>query len=164
MGDVRFEPLAEEHRKPVIDIFNYYIRETTAAYRRDAVDYDFFEHFTADMATHPAYAIRNADGVVAGFCMLEPFMNIATFAGIAEVTYFLHPDCTGRGIGSIALSKMEDDAKKIGIRKLVANASLENSASVRFHLARGFSEYGRLENAGEKLGRKFGIVYLEKKI
>ena len=164
MGDVLFEPLAEEHRKPVIDIFNYYIRETTAAYRRDPVGYDFFGNFTGDTATHPAYAIRNADGVVAGFCMLEPFMNVATFAGIAEVTYFLHPEHTGRGIGSLALSRMEDDAKKIGIRKLVANASSENPGSVRFHLERGFTEYGRLENAGEKLGRRFGIVYLEKTI
>jgi phosphinothricin acetyltransferase len=47
---------------------------------------------------------------------------------------------------------------------LVANASSENEGSIRFHLARGFTEYGRLENAGEKLGRKFGIVYFEKKL
>ena len=164
MEKYSFEPLAEAHRKPVIDIFNYYIAETTAAYRRDPVGYDFFEHFTGDMPAYPAYAIRTEAGVVAGFCMLEPFMKAPTFDAIAEATYFLHPGQTGRGIGSIALERLEADAKKMGIAKLVANASSENEGSVRFHLARGFTEYGRLEGAGEKLGRKFGIVYLEKEL
>ena len=162
MDGYRLEPLAEKHRVPVIDIFNYYIRETTAAYRRDPVGYDFFEHFTGDMPAYPAYAIRTEAGVVAGFCMLEPFMNAPTFDAIAEATYFLHPDHTGRGIGSIALARLEADAKKMVIRKLVANASTENEDSLRFHLKRGFTEYGRLKGAGEKLGRKFGIVYFEK--
>ena len=164
MEAYRFEPLAEDHRRAVIDIFNYYVTETTAAYRRDPVGYDFFENFTGDMDRYPAYAIRTEDGVVAGFCMLEPFMNAPTFDAVAEATYFLHPEHTGRGIGSLALGRLEADAKKMGITRLVANASSENDGSVRFHLGRGFTEYGRLENAGEKLGRIFGIVYLEKKI
>ena len=40
-----FESISEEHRKSVIDIFNHYILNTTAAYREEKVHYDFFDNF-----------------------------------------------------------------------------------------------------------------------
>ncbi len=162
MGAYAFERLSEAHRVGVIDIFNHYVRTSTAAYRGEAVGYEFFGHFTGDMDAYPAYAMIGADGEVAGFCMLEPFMPIPTFSSVAEVTYFLHPDHAGRGLGSLALGRLEDDARAMGVTRLVANIASDNEGSVRFHELRGFTEYGRLGGVGRKLGRTFGVVYMEK--
>jgi len=164
MGEYAFERLSEAHRVGVIDIFNHYVRTSTAAYRGEAVGYDFYDHFTGDMDAYPAYAMMGADGAVAGFCMLEPFMPIPTFSSVAEVTYFIHPDRTGEGLGSLALRRLEDDARTMGVTRLVANISSDNAGSLRFHESRGFTEYGRLDGVGRKLGRTFGVVYTEKKL
>lgn len=40
-------------------------------------------------------------------------MAISTFSEIAEVMYFIHHEYTGYGSGSLALNRMEEEAKKI---------------------------------------------------
>jgi phosphinothricin acetyltransferase len=165
MSTYVFESPNPVHRDAVIAILNHYIEETTAAYREEAVGPEFFPLLLEDSAAYPAYAIVAEPGrEVVGFCMLEPLMPISTFSEVAEVTYFLRPDRTGRGIGSLALERLEADAVARGVRRLVANLSSENDGSLAFHLARGFREYGRLRGAGKKFGRSFDLVYLEKEL
>jgi L-amino acid N-acyltransferase YncA len=165
MSSYAFESPNPEYRDAVIAILNHYIEETTAAYREEAVGPEFFPALLEDSAAYPAYVIVGEPGrEVSGFCMLEPLMPISTFSEVAEVTYFLRPDRTGRGIGSLALKRLEEDAAARGIRRLVANLSSENGDSLAFHLRRGFREYGRLRNAGRKFGRRFDLVYLEKEL
>lgn len=91
-------------------------------------------------------------------------MAISTFSEVAEVMYFIHHEYTGYGAGSLALNKIEAEAKKIGIKKLLADISTENIGSISFHLKKGFVEYGRLCNIGNKLGRTFGIAYFIKEL
>ena len=76
--DIHFNKLTEEYKKVTIDIFNYYIEHTTAAYRSEKVDYDFFNALV-DENTVSAYAVMNNSNDVIGFCMLEKYKNIGTF-------------------------------------------------------------------------------------
>ena len=89
-------------------------------------------------------------------------MPSPTFSELAEVMYFLHPDHTGKGYGTQALRRLEAEAEQRGIRKLLADISAENTDSIAFHRRHGFIEYGRLDDAGSKFGRWFGIVYMAK--
>ena len=66
------------------------------------------------------------------------------------------------GIGKKALDRLEEDAGRMGIGKIVVNVSDDNDRSIGFHRRNGFIEYGRLGSVGRKLGKSFGIVYMEK--
>jgi L-amino acid N-acyltransferase YncA len=164
MKDIRFERLGAKHRNSAIAIFNHYVENSTAAYRDKRVENGFFENFTEYIDLYPGYAIVDGDDTILGFCLLEPFMPISTFKEVAEITYFLHKDHTGTGIGTRVLGKLEEDAKAMGISKLVANISSDNDKSIRFHVRNGFVEYGRLKDAGCKFGNYFDIVYMVKEI
>ncbi len=159
---IRFEALSEKHRRPVIDIFNYYVENSTAAYRAEPVDYGFYDNFLEDAKDYPGYAMIDQDDTVVGFCTLEAFMPIKTFSAAAEATYFIHTAYTGKGIGKKALDRLEEDAGRMGIGKIVVNVSDDNDRSIGFHRRNGFTEYGRLGRVGLKLGKSFGIVYMEK--
>lgn len=112
--EIYFIPLAEQHRKDVIDILNYYIRQTTAAFRDTEVDYAHFDDFLHDPSILRAYCItQNAKTV--GFCLLEAFKPIKPFACTAEVTYFLKADYVGLGIGREMLNTLESEARSLGI-------------------------------------------------
>ena len=164
MEDYTFERLDAKHQNAVIAIFNYYIENSLAAYRDKIVENCFFENFVGDIDKYPGYAILNSKKNVVGFCMLEPLMPIDTFKEVAEITYFVHKDNTGMGIGTCALNKLIDDARNIGVKKLVANISSDNIGSIIFHIKHGFEEYGRLRKAGNKFGKYFDIIYMEKMI
>lgn len=158
-----FEKLAMKHQVDVINILNYYIKETTSAYREYIVDNDFFLNFIED-EMYCGFAIKDEQGKVVGFCTLEPYMPISTFSEVAEPMYFIHPEHTGKGIGYIILNKLENEAKQRGIKKFLVDISSENDGSLRFHTKNGFVECGKLHNVGNKFGRHFSIILMEKEI
>jgi len=160
--DFILEKLKQEHIKEVTGILNYYIENTTAAYREEAVSDDFSLRFLEGPDVYCSFVIKNNSNGIIGFCMLEPHSSLSTFSEAAEVMYFIHHKYTGNGAGSLALEIMESEARKRGIRKLLADISTENLTSIDFHVKKGFDEYGRLADIGKKLGRSFGIVYLVK--
>lgn len=162
--DIIFEKLEQKHQKEVSDILNYYIQNTTAAYRAEVVSEEFALNFLESPDIYCSSIIKTIDNKIIGFCTLEPHMAISTFSEVAEVMYFIHHEYTGCGAGSLALNKIEEEAKKIGIKKLLADISTENISSINFHLKNGFVEYGRLCNIGNKLGRTFGIAYFVKEL
>ncbi len=161
--ELRIERVYEECRKEVLDIFNYYIKNTTAAYREDIVDDSFFDDLFEDAIGDAKYIMKIGEEII-GFCLLEYFMPIRTFREVAEVTYFIKKEYIGRGIGKMALEILEQDAKQKGIKTIVANITSDNKGSIRFHEKNGFIKYGELENAGIKFGRYFNIIYMKKNI
>ena len=160
---IAFETILEEHRKSIIDIFNYYVLNTTAAYREEKVNYEFFDNFLTDNSIIKFWVIKSDDEVI-GFCTLEYFKNISSFQKTGDVMYFIRPEFTGKGIGSQVLVKLENDAIERGITKIVVDISDDNNGSLRFHKKNGFKQYGKLVNCWEKHGKKLGIVFLEKKL
>jgi L-amino acid N-acyltransferase YncA len=159
-----FEKLKSEHRDGVLEIFNYYIRTATSAFREQVVEKDYFQNFLQLGETHPIYAIKAEGGRIIGFCMLKPHIPLSTFAEAAELMYFIDHEYTGRGIGSLALQRLEDDARKIGVKNLLASISSENTGSIEFHEKHGFVECGRFINIGKKFGRTFSVVWMGKEL
>ena len=98
---IEFQPLTEKHKFAVIDIFNYFIKNSYAAYPEEPVHYEFFTLFQQIAQRFPAIAIvdmEQGDDVV-GFAFMRPFHQSKTFRRTAELSYFLLPEYTRKGIG-----------------------------------------------------------------
>ena len=159
-----FEDLGLEHQEDVIRILNYYIKETTSAYRENEVDKDFFLDLIHGTEYYCGFAIKNKEGSIVGFCTLEPYMSISTFLEVAEPMYFIDPKYTRLGIGTVILNKLENEARKRGVRKLLVDISSDNINSIKFHKKNGFAQCGMLQNIGKKFGRYFSVILMEKHI
>ncbi len=162
--DYTLEPMTDEHRKPVIDIYNHFARQGFAAYPEEAVGYAVFDRFLDIAKGYPSAVARTADGRVVGFGFLHAFLPADTFHRTAEVTYFILPEHTRKGIGEKMLDAFMDEARKIGVDNLLANVSSRNEASLEFHRKHGFVECGRFAQVGRKFGQDFDVVWLQKKI
>lgn len=145
-------------------VFNHYVEHTLATYTETPVSVALFESLMSFTSGYPAFVARDADGTLAGFGMLRPYSPIPAFAAAAELSCFLRSGFTGRGIGSRILSELERAAVALGIRRIIATVSSLNAASLRFHLARGFVERGRLEGIGVRNGLLFDVVLLQKNL
>ena len=159
--DISFEPMSERHRIPIIDIYNYYVENSFAAYPEEKAGYDFYNKFLEKVKGYPAYAIAIKKTVI-GFCFLSAYNALPSFNETAQITYFIDKDHKGKGIGKMALEKLEDDARRAGIRVILAHISSLNEESIAFHLKKGFKECGRFEKIIRKQNRVFDIIWMQK--
>lgn len=103
---ITMSPISPKDREPIMDIFNYYVEHSFAAYPEKKLPYEFFDTFLRMCEGYPSATVRDEAGKVAGFGMLRPYSPIPAFSKTAEITYFLEPMCTGRGIGTIILDHL----------------------------------------------------------
>jgi L-amino acid N-acyltransferase YncA len=83
------------------------------------------------------------------------------FNHTAELGYFIKPDYTVRGLGTLLLAQLIQDAKKMNIRVLLASISSLNEKSIEFHKKHGFFESGRFKGIGQKRGQIFDLVWMQ---
>jgi L-amino acid N-acyltransferase YncA len=159
-----FRNLLIQDRNQVIDVYNYFIMKSFAAYPAETVDYDYFDYFLQIIGDYPAYTITMDNERIIGFAFLHPYRPISTFFETAEITYFILPEYTGCGIGSKVLERLLADARKRGIKKIMASICSLNQQSIQFHEKHKFTECGRFPGIGKKFGEYFDVVYMIRKI
>jgi phosphinothricin acetyltransferase len=155
-------PISIQDRESIIDIFNYYVENSFAAYPEKKFPYQAFDMFLQMSNGFPTGSIKDRNGRIVGFGMLRAYNPIPTFSRTAEVTYFMHPDHTGKGLGKMLLDSLEKGAVKKGITSILANISSLNPRSIEFHQKNGFMECGRFKKVGNKNGREFDTVWMQK--
>jgi len=147
-----------------MDILNCYVENSFAAYPEDRLPYQAFDMLLQISEGFPTAVIKGEDGKVVGFGMLRIHNPIPTFSQTAEVTYFIHPDHTGNGLGKMLLDSLEKGAVERGIKHILANISSLNPGSIRFHQKNGFVECGRFKKVVKKNGREFDTVWMQKSL
>lgn len=142
-------------------LFNHYVRHSPAAYLEQPVAADFFAVKHAAAPRLP-FLVAASCGRAIGFGYLSPFHPAPTMRHTANLTYFLDPAWTGRGLGTTILERLLAEGRAAGIRTFLAHISSHNEGSIRFHLRHGFAECGRFHRVGRKHGREFDMIWMER--
>ena len=161
---ITLQPLGSEDGKDILDVFNYYVENSFAAYPEQKLPYEFAGVFMDMCKGYPSAVARDESGAIAGFGMLRAYNSMPAFAKTAEISYFLKPEFTGKGIGKMILEHLVVKAKEKGITSILAGISSFNEGSIRFHLNNGFIECGRFKSIGTKKGRTFDVVYCQREL
>ena len=155
-------PVIDNDRDAIVAVFNYFVENSFAAYPEQTVGAEFFQRMKAFAEGYPFYAIVSEDEQVVGFALIHPMHPANTFKRTAEITYFILPEFTGRGLGTKLLQRLIDDAREMGCDNVVASISSLNEQSLAFHRKHVFEECGRIKRAGKKHGRDFDMVCMQK--
>lgn len=162
--DYNLEPISSDDREPIIDIFNYYVENTFAAYPEVRVPYKFFDIIMEMCHGYPDVVAKDNSGNVIGFGMLRPYNPMPAFSRAAEFTCFISPEYTRAGIGTAILEHLVSAAKKREIASVLASISSRNSGSIAFHERRGFKRCGCFKEIGRKRGESFDVVWMQRMI
>jgi L-amino acid N-acyltransferase YncA len=156
------ESISQDDRESVIDIFNHYVEYGFAAYPERTVPYEFFDALLQMAHGYPAVVAKDEHGKTIGFGMLRAHNPVATFSHTAEITYFIEPEYTGRGIGTSILEHLIEEGKKRGVTSILASISSLNQRSIGFHRKRGFNRCGCFEGICKKKGQVFDVVWMQR--
>ena len=97
--------------------------------------------------------IDDHDGLMRGWAALTPVSSRCVYAGVAEVSVYVDPQFSGKGIGSDLLNELVKASEQEGIWTLQAGIFPENIASLKIHEKAGF----RILGIREKIGKQHGI-------
>jgi L-amino acid N-acyltransferase YncA len=150
----------------MLEVFNYYVENSFAAYIETPVGPEFFQAIQIekeqDEKEHFPFYVIEEMGKIIGIGTLRPYFPFQNFRHTGVVSYFILPGHTRKGIGSGMLDKLYTEASKKKMKSLLANVSSKNEASLNFHLKHGFIECGKFRDVGTKFGEYFDIVWLQK--
>jgi L-amino acid N-acyltransferase YncA len=160
--ECRINPMGAEDREEVIDLFNYYVENSFAAFPESRVPYQAYDLFLQMSSGLPTSVLREGEGKLLGFGMLRKYNPMPAFSHAAEISYFIAPEHTGKGLGGFLLAHLERESLEKGITTILAQISSLNGGSIRFHGRNGFVECGRFRDVGRKHGRLFDAVWMQK--
>ena len=80
-------PISDEDRESIINIFNYYVENSFAAYPETKLPYEAFDIFLQMSQGYPTATVKDNYGKPIGFGLLRSHNPMATFSQTAEITY-----------------------------------------------------------------------------
>lgn len=107
--------------------------------------------------------VAQSNGEIIGWAALTPVSSRCVYAGVAEVSVYVDPEHSGKGIGLTLLKELVHLSEAEGIWTLQAGIFPENSASLRIHEKAGFRTLGIREKIGKQNGIWRDTVLLERR-
>jgi len=107
--------------------------------------------------------VADDNGKVVGWAALTPVSSRCVYAGVAEVSVYVDPEHSGKGIGLALLEELVALSEVEGIWTLQAGIFPENIGSIRIHEKAGFRTLGIREKIGKQNGVWRDTVLLERR-
>ena len=124
---------------------------------------DFSRRIEEALQFYPCLICREENQVL-GYAYAHRQAERAAYQWNAELSIYLDPACTSRGLGRRMYAILLELLRLQGIRTAYGCVTLSNEKSTRLHLGMGFSLVGVYHNAGYKCGRWWDVAWYEKSL
>ena len=162
MSEIKFDLITENDLPKILEIYNYYVLNTTATFNKHKLDIDEFRGMVLfDDIKYVTYVVRDVSESV-GYVQLSQHKKRDAYDGTAEITVYLKPDLTHKGLGSAAIKFIEGIAREKGLHVLVATICGENDASIGVFTKNGYEKCAHYKEVGQKFGQLLDVVAYQK--
>ena len=147
------------------EIYNHYVLNSSVTFDEKAMTLvDLRKKFAiAERLGLPFLVAENPRGQLLGAAWVLPWQGNTARWKTVEISIYLGPAATGKGLGKVLLDRLLTDARTVGIREVIAVIADKGAdASIRMHKNFGFKEIGRMGRVGYKFDRWLGTVMLQK--
>jgi L-amino acid N-acyltransferase YncA len=162
--DIQFEELKEVDLPEVKEIYDWYIKNTTATFHTEPITTEQLKEFI--YIHHPLYRsyLIYANNKIAGYCFITNYKKRQAYDRTAELTIYLSPGSRNKGIGKMALMHLEKMAAEAGLRNLLGVISGDNQNSIALFEKAGYTKCAHYKNVGEKFNKLLDVVSFQKEI
>ncbi len=146
---IRF--LEEKDIKRIIEIYSYYIENTTVTFEYTVPSYDEFKtRFNKIQENYP-FIVYEEKGVILGYAYASKQNERMAYSWNCSLSVYLDKNSTGNGVGVKLYSTLLDILKIQGYFNAYALVTVPNEKSFSLHKKMGFE----LESINKNTGFKF---------
>ena len=158
-------PATDSDLPNIREIYNHYVRNSSVTFDEKPMTLAALRKKFAAAAklTMPYLVAENPRGNLLGVAWVFPWQGNTASRRTVELSIYLGPAATGKGLGKVLLERLLIDSKEAGIREVLAVIADKGAeASIQMHKKFGFREIGRMGRVGYKFDRWLGTVLLQK--
>lgn len=158
-ANVEITGLLPEHWDAVREIYLQGIATRSATFQSEAPTW---EEWDRGHLPNLRYVLLQ-DGQVAGWAALSPVSGRCVYAGVTEVSVYVHEDFRAKGIGKLLLQRLIEESEQAGISTLQSGIFPENAASIALHEKLAFRKVGYREKIGKLDGVWRDTILMERR-
>ena len=151
----------KKHIAGIAKVLNYFAEQNLTADIGFGGGDNRISTFLNEQSTLPFVVVLHNDTPI-GFGLLRHDCKSEPYSHSAELSYFILPEHTGKGIVSAMFKILEERAVQMGIWNIFIAANSNCASAFLFHRKMGYIECGRLPKIGYSNGKYFDIVYFHK--
>lgn len=148
----------------ILAIYAPYVTGTTFSFEYEVPSLDVFTQRFLNITTQFPWLVWEEDGLILGYAYASSPFARAAYQWCCEPSIYLLPRVQGRGIGKKLYTVLETLLRMQGYQLSYAIITSENTASLAFHKAMGYSHLADFPGCGFKHGRCLGITWLQKRL
>lgn len=146
----------------VLEIVNYEILNSTSIY-----DYNphtlaqRIEWYENQITQNMPVIVAELNGDVIGYGSFGAFRYKEGYKYCVEHSVYVHSQKRNFGAGKLLMQQLITIAKSMSIHTMIAGIDAENQESIDFHKKFGFTEAGRIKEAGYKFNKWLDVVFMQ---
>lgn len=148
------------------EIYNHYVLNSTATFDIEvtsaAARREWLDRHPATGPHRVLVATRN--GETLGYATSGQFRAKPAYDATVEVSIYLAPTETGRGIGPLLYQRLFTELRSESVHRAVAAIAQPNPGSVRLHHRFAFREVGTLAEVGRKGGQWVDVLWMQRPV
>ena len=102
-------------------------------------------------------SVDEATGMIQGWLSFNSFYGRPAYRATVEISVYVADSARRLGIGNLMMDWSFVEARKIGIRTILAFIFSHNGPSISFFERAGFKEWGRFPEIAEMDGKLYGL-------
>lgn len=152
----------EKDLPAMLEIYNEVIENTTAVYDYQPHTLEMRRQWleTKQEQGIPVW-MAEENGKMLGFGSFGPFRAWAAYQYTVENSVYVAAEARGKGVGSLLLPVIMNEARKAGMHTMIAGIDASNDASIRLHQKFGFEQVALFREVGWKFNRWLDLVFLQ---
>lgn len=148
----------------ILDIYSYYVRETTITFEYEIPSVDMFKKRMKDIQDRYPWIVYEEDGKIIGYAYASKQRERAAYQWNVELSIYMAKAYQGAGVGTRLYSALLVILKELGYCNAYGCVTIPNDKSIYLHKRLGFHEIGVFANTGNKLNGWHDVIWLGKQL
>ena len=152
-------PARPEDAAQIAAIYDHYARTTPWTFAEHGPGADHY----ADLIQQGVYPVLvwESDGAITGFAYADLFRTKDAYRWDVELTLYLHPAHTGKGMGTRLMKTLLTILKAQGYLTAYSCITSSNAPSLALHRRLGFASLGEFPQTGFKHGQWHSVTWMQ---
>ena len=158
-----------EDAEALLAVYAHYVRDTAITFEYEVPTAEEFRRRILTTLEKYPWLCLESEGKLLGYAYAAPFRSRRAYQWTAETSIYLAPGEERRGCGRLLYDRLEAVCRAMGLASLYACITAPRGEdpyvtdnSIRFHAHMGYRELARFPGCGQKFGRWYDTVYMEK--